>query len=169
MKDTRFGENNNVERLQLLFSQLVRGMPGRATAMNEAMEKIGVYICGRLYDTIDADGLPPWVTEVALVRVQEYLHSRTIVGIQHVVGIVGDQPIPADEIVTVIMERLGLLIGHTTDVLEAVSVDATLLAQVQESLNHHCTHTAREQLAAIIDRAEQESDSHEEEQMDERE
>jgi hypothetical protein len=27
MKDTRFGENNNVERLQLLFSQLVMGMP----------------------------------------------------------------------------------------------------------------------------------------------
>ena len=28
MKDTRFGENNNIERLQLLFSRLVMGMPG---------------------------------------------------------------------------------------------------------------------------------------------
>jgi hypothetical protein len=27
MKDTRFGENNNMERLQLLLSQLVMGLP----------------------------------------------------------------------------------------------------------------------------------------------
>ncbi len=27
LKDTRFGENNNMERLQLLFTQLVMGMP----------------------------------------------------------------------------------------------------------------------------------------------
>jgi hypothetical protein len=33
MRDTRFGENNNQERLQLLFRQMVMGMPGDQQAI----------------------------------------------------------------------------------------------------------------------------------------
>jgi hypothetical protein len=40
MKDTRFGENTNLERLQLLFTQLVLGMPGD----REVVARFGQYV-----------------------------------------------------------------------------------------------------------------------------